>query len=613
MSAQLQILQLPRDINRFCRACMTLTDNYINCFDNYIIQDNEQTELCRMFESVTSLNVALKDGLPETICQRCTEQITASYMFKSQCQRVDKQLQSLNTLTDPSFEKTKITNDSTCTKPKLNNSENNYQCNVCQSAFLSYYSLSIHMIEHDRTKNLFERFVDNQDKNRIVLNHTQPSNAEVNIPSLVKARKLSSPKNSISNAINDKDYLKEEHGHDEKIDIKPENNDVIITCSRQLNTSRRSSQKRLSHLIEIRCKICSKEFKTRKELISHLCTPVMNHNGDNTGTICTLCEKSFPNPSTLSLHFLKHAYSSLDMLETSIDTDMIFCEVCGQICNLELDLQLHYEEKHGGKPSGLCFKCCQTFDTESALLEHDCLFVQDAIMDSLEKENNSCVLCNTSFTSKETLLKHSVEHLMKKYTCKKCFLSFCTRNSYFSHLATHTPYRYSCSTCGKALSTKSALKSHIVGVHSNELNHTCSTCGKSFATPSRLKIHSQIHKNHKKYICSYCGYSTHKAGDLQIHIRIHTSERPYKCTFANCNASFKTSSHLCEHVRRHLQIKKFKCNVCGSGFSSSNGLKIHYMQHTGEKPYSCPICNVNFRRKYHVKVHMKQHEPKPYQ
>lgn len=58
MSA-LQVLQLPRDINRFCRACMTITENDINCFDNYIIQDNEQTELCRMFESVTSLNVLI--------------------------------------------------------------------------------------------------------------------------------------------------------------------------------------------------------------------------------------------------------------------------------------------------------------------------------------------------------------------------------------------------------------------------------------------------------------------------------------------------------------------------------------------------------------------------
>lgn len=534
-------------------------------------------------------------------------------MFRSQCQHVDKQLQSLRTLTDPSLEKIKSSAESTSAEPKPSINENHYQCKVCHSAFPSYYNFSTHMIEHDRSKNLFERFVDNRHKEKIVLNHTQPSNAEINISSLVKARKLSIHKNSTSNIISNEDCLKEENEHDANVDIKPANV-KITTCSRQLNTSRRNPQKRLSHLMDICCKICSKQFDTRKELISHMCTPVMNHNGDinNMGTICTLCEKSFPNPSILSLHFLKHAHSSLNMLETNINTDMLFCEICGQICNLELDLQLHYVEKHGGKPSELCFKCYQPFDTKSTLLEHECLLIQDVTRDFSEKENTSCVLCNRTFTSKETLLKHSVEHLMKKYTCKKCPLSFCTRNSYFSHLATHAPYRYSCSTCGKFLSTKSALKSHIVGVHSNELNHTCSTCGKSFATPSRLKIHSQIHKNHKKYVCSYCGYSTHKAGDLQIHIRIHTSERPYKCTFANCKASFKTSSHLCEHVRRHLQIKKFKCSVCGSGFSSSNGLKIHYMQHTGEKPYSCAICNVKFRRKYHVKVHMKQHEPKQY-
>ncbi len=76
-----------------------------------------------------------------------------------------------------------------------------------------------------------------------------------------------------------------------------------------------------------------------------------------------------------------------------------------------------------------------------------------------------------------------------------------------------------------------------------------------------------------------------------------------------CGSSFKAYGHLSDHLKRHLNIKPFKCNICSSSFSRNNTLKTHTMIHTGEKPYECPFkeCHKRFTEKGNMKTHYKTH------
>jgi len=72
---------------------------------------------------------------------------------------------------------------------------------------------------------------------------------------------------------------------------------------------------------------------------------------------------------------------------------------------------------------------------------------------------------------------------------------------------------------------------------------------------------------------------------------------------------FKAYGHLSDHIKRHLNLKPFECEICKNTFSRKNTLKTHLMTHTGEKPFGCtfPNCNRKFLEKGNMKTHFKTH------
>ncbi|KAF5269213.1 hypothetical protein FQR65_LT02514 [Abscondita terminalis] len=559
------ILELPRDIDKLCRSCMNLIDND-NYAANFVIFDNKQTELGAMLRTVTSLKITTQDGLPKSLCSSCVEQLQSAYKFILQCTQVDQNLKKI-------LESTECINGETSVKnfkqTDLKQLGNDLDCKYCSKSFITYYELSMHIISHNTSKNLVERLEEPLDRKFEI------------VDSEVEEQKL---------------FIEE---YRKNLTVP-----ILVASNKKTFINNLKPNKKWPQ-----CRNCHKKFRTEDNLYLHTSNGCTKENSASYKVpLCVLCDKQCKDFSTLSLHFLNHSLG-LEMSRGKIVSEVHFCEFCGQLFEDNSSLIIHYNEHHENHPSWDCSNCLESFDKERDCLSHEALVHgYDVDEDEVDcTEEIQCVLCSENFGSKSELHKHSLTHLMRRYSCRKCSHTFCTKLSYFAHLQVHSGDKYVCSLCGKCLSTNSALKSHTEGVHPVELLHCCSICGKRFATYTRLKTHSKIHTTEKKYICSYCGYSSHKSGDLAMHTRIHTSERPYKCTFSNCAMSFKTSSHLCHHVRRHLQIKKFKCSICLLKFSTNHGLKVHHMQHTGEKPHTCLVCKRTFRRKYHLTVHMKQH------
>ncbi|KAB0798100.1 hypothetical protein PPYR_09093 [Photinus pyralis] len=575
------ILQIPKDLNKLCRTCMSLVDDEPQ---NFLVFQNEETELSKILQTVTSLKIFPGDGLPTNLCSVCVQHLNSAFTFINQCTEVDNNLQKI--LRDA------YSSDSECveildtTSSIIKFPSADFCCRDCNSQFTSYYELSMHMMMHSEKRSLTERFMSNfaDDKHLVDLKPTLTDNTSL----------IDETRNHLK--VSNSNYIEI---NVEPTDLLPGTVKVATLHSNIPSTCTQN---------QFQCDMCSEGFSSEDQLSSHIlldCGKTVEQKH-----ICTLCSKEFDDLVSVSLHFLNHSLAMEIVNGESISGDVSFCDICGQIFENNALLRNHYQEYHKDREMQhwMCSVCAELFEGEKDLLTHILVVhFDDEVYVTEFKVKTQCVLCTERFSTRAELHSHSLIHLMKRYTCRKCSLQFCTQQSLFAHFEVHAGKKYECSLCGKFLSSRSALKSHKQGVHPNKLDHCCSICGKCFATFARLNTHSKIHTADKKYVCSYCGYKSHKSGDLVMHTRIHTSERPYKCTVPNCTMSFKTSSHLCHHVRRHFQIRKFKCDICATKFSTNHGLKIHQMLHTGEKPHLCIVCKKTFRRKYHLKVHMKQH------
>ncbi|XP_078518055.1 uncharacterized protein LOC144782521 isoform X2 [Lissotriton helveticus] len=106
----------------------------------------------------------------------------------------------------------------------------------------------------------------------------------------------------------------------------------------------------------------------------------------------------------------------------------------------------------------------------------------------------SCVMCDKSFSKKDTLFKHKRIHLgLRPYQCNECEKSFIRNDNLIVHMRTHTGERpYHCNMCEKSFSQKGILSRHQA-THAGEKPYQCTECEKSFNRKGNLIAHQKIH------------------------------------------------------------------------------------------------------------------------
>ncbi|KAJ3146230.1 transcriptional repressor [Geranomyces variabilis] len=59
--------------------------------------------------------------------------------------------------------------------------------------------------------------------------------------------------------------------------------------------------------------------------------------------------------------------------------------------------------------------------------------------------------------------------------------------------------------------------------------------------------------------------------------------RRYACTVRGCEARFTTSGHRARHIRSHLKVKSFECEICHKWFSRRDNMGQHVKTHFKQK------------------------------
>lgn len=175
-----------------------------------------------------------------------------------------------------------------------------------------------------------------------------------------------------------------------------------------------------------------------------------------------------------------------------------------------------------------------------------------------------------------------------------------------NHLKIHdeNSFKYKCSVCSKEYINKSHWKEHMK-LHDGLNFVQCDECGKSYNSRKSLNLHKNTkHVDERKFICQICGKAFMTKHHLKNHLITHDDKRDYKCRF--CDATFKKNDVLKMHENVHTREQKFICDICGEHFLRRSSLRNHRLTHfPGHQRWKCRYCEDKFRTQSAMLTHVK--------
>ena len=202
-----------------------------------------------------------------------------------------------------------------------------------------------------------------------------------------------------------------------------------------------------------------------------------------------------------------------------------------------------------------------------------------------------CGQCGDEFDSLRGYLEHRVYNHMGT-ECWICQKTLSSRKILNRHIKAHTGEKtFPCDHCDKVFVTQSERKNHM-RLLTMEKSFTCNLCGKGFKQQSSLDYHMATHSNEKPYQCTHCLKYFKRKFSLDVHVRAHTGESPYQCK--HCDEVFTSSRRRQQHtINKHpdtVTKKEYKCTYCSRSFKTSSSLSSHIRRHTGQV-LRCELCS----------------------
>ncbi|XP_071449491.1 uncharacterized protein [Hetaerina americana] len=222
-----------------------------------------------------------------------------------------------------------------------------------------------------------------------------------------------------------------------------------------------------------KCQICNMVFEELNLLEAHkMCKQLKEEKQLK----CDVCSKTFKYKKALNTH-VKSVHSMKKEHQ---------CQECLRYFKNQSELRIHIMRHTGEKPIK-CKICSKGFARNSDVNKH--------MVTHMDERPFKCKICSKGFNHGGNLKTHILIHTGERpFKCEICSKSFSQKSSLRGHMLTHMDERpFKCDICLKGFCTTYHLKNHVL-THTGEKPHKCEVCSKGFRKKQHLDYHMLTHE-----------------------------------------------------------------------------------------------------------------------